>query len=164
MGPQRSGLFPSFWCLAVNSTRKYRTRLRRARGFREGCPHALGWGVSFPTPGGFETRLYDDFGLRRDTGRLACSGGQGLAAGRVHPHLNPLPSRARRGAHPLDSGESRSDDPDLQRLEEAFDGVDDAAAADAGGVDHLGRLAGAGEVVYGELDRAGQGFRRAGEG
>ena len=50
------------------------------------------------------------------------------------------------------------------RLEEAFDGVDDAAAADAGGVDHLGRLAGAGEVVHGELDGAGQGFRRAGEG
>ena len=171
MGPQRSGLFPSFWCLAVNSTRKYRTRLRRARGFREGCPHALGWGVSFPTPGGFETRLYDDFGLRRDTGRLACSGGQGLAAGRVlTPYrgtgqaVNPLPSRARRGAHPLDSGESRSDDPDLRRLEEAFDGVDDAAAADAGGVDHLGRLAGAGEVVYGELDDARQGSRPAGEG
>ena len=50
------------------------------------------------------------------------------------------------------------------RLEEALDGVDDAAAADAGGVDHLGRLAGAGEVVHGELDGAGQGFRRAGEG
>ena len=49
------------------------------------------------------------------------------------------------------------------RLEEALDGFDDAAAADAGGVDHLGRLAGAGEVADGELDDARQGSRCAGE-
>ena len=57
---------------------------------------------------------------------------------RTRPWLGTSPS-ATGFPRPLDYGESRSEDPGGRRLEEALDGVDDAAAADAGGVS--GRLA-----------------------